>query len=203
MIITNDWTFVHIPRNGGTSLKTSYLEANYDLQLGRDILMHPIERQDLLRPHEIIDLENMNTFATEFALVNHWESFIPDGSKLFTIVRHPYQRFQSLCRRAYDLELTDPKENCLDIDFMLNHEGFGSWKPNNTMKEYLDSTTKPITIYKYETEYEKAHSDHGLIKRDTLLYQSNDQTNILTPENIVKLNDHYHDDFIEFGYTKE
>lgn len=211
MIINDDWTFVHIPRTGGVSLKIAYLES-----LGVEQYVHyhknPYECQHMLRP-VFAGMHNeppMNTFGSEHALVNHWEQWIPENSQLFTIVRNPYDRFQSICRRGYDISLTDEdRANSLDVDYVLSHEGWQSWKAADTQKSYLDSTTKPITVYKFETQLQSAYEDHNLVFADRESEPSGiqnnasqNQTDILTPENIEKINTHFHDDFVEFGYTK-
>ena len=208
MIIRDDWTFVHIPRTGGVSLKLAYLNTFSDLN-ENNYLKSPYERQDLLRPNTVLAAnEQMLNFGSEHALVNYWETSIPEGSALFTIVRNPYDRFQSICRRGYDISLTDEdRTNSLDVDYVLGHEGWGCWSAGTTQKAYLDSTSKPITVYKFETQLQAAYEDHGLVFADQSLGDntnnaSQNQTNILTPENIEKINNHFHDDFVEFGYTK-
>jgi hypothetical protein len=213
MIITDDWTFVHIPRTGGVSLKLAYLDS-LGVQQGVHYQRHPYECQFMLRPtNEGFHNEPpLNTFGSEHALVNHWESWIPENSQLFTIVRNPYDRFQSICRRGYDISLTDEdRANSLDVDYVLSHEGWSCWKPAATQKSYLDSTTKNITVYKFETQLQAAYEDHGFTFADHSTEPSGNgnqnnasqnQTDILTPENIEKINAHFHDDFVEFGYSK-
>ena len=202
MIITDSWTFIHIPRTGGVAFKMAFLQQTKGLIQGRDFVNYAYERQDQLRPPSITDLPNMANFGSEHALVNHWESLIPDNSQLFTIVRHPYERFQSICRRAYDTAQNDEdRARAINIDEVLNNPGYGCWRPANTQKEYLDSTTKSITVYKYETDYANVYSNHSLTSVG-VMNESINQTNMLTAENIVRLNEHYHDDFVEFGYTK-
>lgn len=210
MIITDDWTFVHIPRTGGVSLKTAFLTQIKEVQQGRDYVVNPYERHDRLTPSDILTTHaSMMNFGYEHALLNYWENEIPESSQVFTIVRNPYDRFQSMCRRGHDIALTDEmKANCLNIDYVLGHVGFGCWGPSNTQKAYLDSTSKPITVYKFETQLQDAYEDHGLrfIDQSTgdgiTNNASQNQTNILTPENIEKINAHFHDDFVEFGYSK-
>ena len=209
MIITDDWTFVHIPRTGGVAFKTAYLNT-LGLQQGLHYTSDIYECQNKLRPVDqgMHDEAPMNTFGSEHALVNHWESWIPENSQLFTIVRNPYDRFQSICRRGYDISRTDEeRQNSLDVDYVLSHEGWECWSPSNTQKAYLDSTSKPITVYKFETQLQSAYEDHGLTFANQMTgsitnNSSQNQTNILTPENIEKINTHFHDDFVEFGYTK-
>ena len=106
MIITDNWTFIHIPRTGGVSFKLAYLDS---LGFNKMSTTHNIyECQWMLRPvnEGLHDEAPMNTFGSEHALVNHWESWIPENSQLFTIVRNPYDRFQSICRRGYDISRT-------------------------------------------------------------------------------------------------
>lgn len=209
MIITDDWTFVHIPRTGGVAFKTAYLNT-LGLQQGLHYTSDIYECQNKLRPVDqgMHDEAPMNTFGSEYALVNHWESWIPENSQLFAVVRNPYDRFQSMCRRGYDIAQSDEmRANCIDADYVLGHEGFGCWRPSDTQKSYLDSTTKPITVYKFETQLQSAYEDHGLTFANQMTgsitnNSSQNQTNILTPENIEKINTHFHDDFVEFGYTK-
>lgn len=210
MIITNDWTFIHIPRTGGVSFKHTYLNS-LNMVAGTHYQQDIYERQDLLVPIEagIHSEAPMNNFGSEHALVNYWESWIPENSQLFMIVRNPYDRFQSMCRRAYDIAQTDEaRTNALNADYVLNHAGFGCWSASDTQKSYLDSTTKNITVYKFETQLQAAYEDHGLTFADQTTGNitnnaSQNQTNILTPENIEKINTHYHDDFVEFGYEKQ
>ena len=211
MIINDNWTFIHIPRTGGVSFKLAYLDS-LGVQQNVDYIKHPYECQWMLRPvNEGFHNEApMNTFGSEHALVNHWESWIPENSQLFTIVRNPYERFQSICRRGYDISRTDEeRQNSLDVDYVLSHEGWECWSPATTQKAYLDSTSKPITVYKFETQLQSAYEDHGLTFANQVSEPSGNQnnasqnqTNILTPENIEKINTHFHDDFVEFGYTK-
>ena len=209
MIITDDWTFVHIPRTGGVAFKTAYLNT-LNLQQGIHYTNNIYGSQNRLRPVDqgMHNEAPMNAWGSEHALVNHWENWIPENSQLFTIVRNPYDRFQSMCRRGYDIAPTDEmRANCIDADYVLGHEGFGCWRPNDTQKSYLDSTTKTITVYKFETQLRDAYEDHGLTFADQTTgditnNSSQNQTNILTPENIEKINTHFHDDFVEFGYTK-
>lgn len=211
MIINDDWTFVHIPRTGGVSFKLAYLES-IGAQKDVHYQHHPYECQHLLRPvlEGFHNEAPLNTFGSEHALVNHWESWIPENSQLFTIVRNPYDRFQSICRRGHDISDNDTdRANSLDVDYVLSHEGWQCWKAADTQKSYLDSTTKPITVYKFETQLQAAYEDHGLTFANHVSEPSGiqnnasqNQTDILTPENIEKINNHFHDDFVEFGYNK-
>ena len=76
MIITDDWTFVHIPRTGGVAFKTAYLNT-LGLQQGLNYQREPYECQHMLRPlsEGLHNEPPMNTFGSEHALVNHWESW--------------------------------------------------------------------------------------------------------------------------------
>jgi hypothetical protein len=200
MIITDNWTFIHVPRTGGVAFELAYLNT-FNLRQGHHYVNSPLERRDFLVNLEIHNEHPMNNWGSEHALVNYWESYIPENSQLFMIVRNPYDRFQSICRRAYDIAPEYLQEKALDIDFVLNHTGYGSWGPAVTQKQYLDSTNKNITVYKFETELSEAYSDHGL-EISGVYNQSVNDTDMLTPENIEKINTHFHDDFVEFGYEK-
>lgn len=209
MIITDDWTFVHIPRTGGVSLKFAYLNT-LNLVKFQDWYGTKLDAQHKLRPSIITSLhEDLQNWGSEHASVDYWESLIPENSQLFTIVRNPYDRFQSMCRRAYDIAQTDEERtNALSADYVLGHPGWGCWAASDTQKSYLDSTTKNITVYKFETQLQAAYEDHGLTFADQTTgditnNSSQNTTTILTPETIEKINTHYHDDFVEFGYEKQ
>lgn len=123
MIYTNNWTFIHIPKNGGTNFRFHALKHG---------AQEPLE-------------SNSDTWRTtwQHAPASYWTN----RNNFIAIVRNPYSRMVSIyehVRKVWNIKatfeeyVTSPKPV---------FEGLWGWNTNQ-----VDFITKDTKVYKLETE---------------------------------------------------
>lgn len=211
-------SFIHIPKNAGTSIEQTLLQTYYnsDLKLYERIAFDTIAKNKLLWSTislmystnyvpDTIDKEIITVIRNYHEKLSDCE---PKDMILFTVVRNPYARIESLYKFTCSYKLYTFPE--------FIHRWFG---PNHYhLRELFDKTQVSyicdasgkidprVQILKYEslTDDWRAFCKQHKLKCKTLLREnvSNQSTKIKWTKSLRKLvSEHFREDFEQLGYT--
>lgn len=141
--------------------------------------------------------------------------------RTFAIVRHPYSRYVSAvnymiyihepaerlvrsilksCNKPIDLNIMDLfTEDFLSIMSIFNRQSsYNTWNKLDVIYKYENGLEVVINDLKDYYNFEEVYKLSKVnVSRQTYT------VDMLTPEHKQKLNEWYHDDFVNFGYEKE
>lgn len=182
LFIKNKLVFIHIPKTGGTSIEEEFKNR------GDEPLFFSSEYK----------INNHSPQHSTYNELKNW-NFIPDNFKVFTIIRHPYERFISEYNYRYIKDLPESL-----TDFSKKFLGLcKNWDNHHlSCSEFIEGS-KNIEIIKFENLQEdfKKLTKFSLTKHEmkrNKIINLKDLTPIIK-EGIFNM---WSKDFINFNYKQ-
>ena len=198
--------FIHIPKTGGTSLE-SYFEYKFNIPLDSKSLYMWLDEEQK-QNNTLIDTSLQHiTYQTMFKY-NTVFNIDPNGLKIITIVRNPYERLISDLFFNKLITINSSKEEVFNIikTYLLRND-----LDNHNLPQYVFVTNDNkklvpnIQILHTETLTTDMHNlgYEDFDKRDNKNSINIDYYKYLNNDSIKLINDFYDCDFTLFNYTKQ